>query len=218
MPFLRDPSNNSQPRFNLKCADNLPHKMIQLARKTMIRTSHPNVENPLNPKNDVTGEVIRLEDVLQSILAMQEMGEYLDVRLESFQNVVISSITGKITKAFTYRKTGVGVRILSGGAWGFCSTQDLSKESLTNTVKFARKMAQIESTKTKYPVQLAEIPIVEDRVEVECELDFREISLEDKVKQLLEWDHEIQTTPNIVRSLAEYSTISAMNCKGENVD
>ena len=58
---------------------------------------------------------MRLEDVLQSILAMQEMGEYLDVRLESFQNAVISSINEKITKAFTYRKMGVGIFRFSVG-------------------------------------------------------------------------------------------------------
>lgn len=154
-------------------------------------------------------EVILLEDVLQSILEMREVGEYLDVRLESFQNVVISSINEKITKAFTYRKTGVGVRILSNGAWGFCSTQDLSKNSIKKTVTLARKMAQIEGGKTKHPVQLAEIPISEDHVEVECKIDFREVPLEDKVQQILDWNHEIRITNDIVQSIVDYATISA---------
>ena len=150
-----------------------------------------------------------LEDLLQFILELGKGDEYIDIRLENFQNVVIQSINEEITKAFTYRKKGVGIRVLSDGAWGFACTQDLNKKELSKTVEIARKMAQVESNRTKTPIQLAEIPISEDRVEVKCEIDFREISLEEKIQEVLRWNKEIHISDNIIRTIADYATISA---------
>ncbi|MFX1513424.1 MAG: TldD/PmbA family protein [Promethearchaeota archaeon] len=150
-----------------------------------------------------------MEDLLHYVLEMREAKEYLDIRLESFQNVVVNSINKEVNKAFTYRKKGAGIRILSDGAWGFASTQDLSKKSLKRTVEIARKMAQIEGSKSKKPVELAEIPVSEDRVEVECEIDFRQIPLEDKIPQILKWNQEISLSDDIVRAIVDYNSISA---------
>ncbi|MFX1284449.1 MAG: TldD/PmbA family protein [Promethearchaeota archaeon] len=150
-----------------------------------------------------------MEDLLEYVLELGKGDEYLDIRLESFQNVVIKSINKEITKAFTYQKRGLGVRVLFNGAWGFACTQNLNKEQLQKTVDIARKMATIESSRTKNPIQLAEIPIVEDRVELNCKIDFREISLEEKVKDVLQWHNEIDISENIVRTIVDYATISA---------
>ena len=150
-----------------------------------------------------------MEDLLQQVLDFGKGNEYLDIRLEFFQNVVIKSINEEITKAFTYKKSGLGVRILSNGAWGFASTQDLNIDKLRKTVEIARKMAQIESNRTKTPIQLAEIPSSEDRVEVKCEIDFREIPLEEKIKEILRWHNEIHVSDNIMRTIVDYATIAA---------
>ena len=150
-----------------------------------------------------------MEDLLQYILELGKGNEYIDIRLEYFQNVVIKSINEEITQAFTYQKKGCGVRVLYNGAWGFASTQDLSKDKLRKTVDIARKMAQVESSRTKKPTQLAEIPISKDRVEVDCKIDFREIPLEEKIKEILRWNKDIRLSDEIVRSIADYATISA---------
>lgn len=154
-------------------------------------------------------EVRILDDLLQYILELGKANEYLDVRLESFQNLVVNSINQEITKAFTYRKQGVGIRILHKGAWGFASTQDLSNNNLKKTVDIARKMALIEGNRTKIKIQLAEIAISEDRVEVKCAIDFREMALEDKIKEILKWNQEIQVKDEIQRSIVDYASISA---------
>ncbi|MFX0096080.1 MAG: TldD/PmbA family protein, partial [Candidatus Hodarchaeota archaeon] len=151
-----------------------------------------------------------MEDLLEYIINMAQPGEYMDVRLESFHNMIINSMNEEITKAITYSKKGVGIRILKNGAWGFASTQDLGKTSLENSIKIARKMAKVESEHTKTPIQLADIPIKQDKVEVDCKIDFREIPIDEKVKLILEWNREIKTySDQIIRSILDYASISA---------
>ena len=70
-------------------------------------------------------------------------------------------------------------------------------------------MARIESRKTKQPIQLAEIPISVDQVDIDCKIDFRDLDLEEKVQLVLDWSQEIRIAPEIIRSIAEYATISA---------
>ncbi|MHA2370674.1 MAG: PmbA/TldA family metallopeptidase, partial [Candidatus Hodarchaeales archaeon] len=149
-----------------------------------------------------------MEDLLDYVIGMTK-AEYCDIRLESFQNVVINSINSKIKKAFTYTKKGMGVRILSNGAWGFASTQDLSKPALKQTVEIARKMADIEGERRKEPIQLAEIAISEDKVDVECKIDFRELPLEEIIQGVLKWNQAIQISDEIVRAITDYASISA---------
>ncbi|MFW9915344.1 MAG: TldD/PmbA family protein [Candidatus Thorarchaeota archaeon] len=149
-----------------------------------------------------------MEDLLNYVLGMAK-AQYCDVRLESFQNVVINSINNKVKKAFTYTKKGMGVRILSNGAWGFASTQDLSRPALKQTVDIARKMAEVEGERRKEPIQLAEIPICEDTVDVECKIDFRELSLEEIIQGVLQWNQAIQISDDIVRAITDYASISA---------
>ena len=133
-----------------------------------------------------------MEELLQFTIDLSEGNDYLDVRLENIQNVVINAINTDITTALTSKKTGVGIRVLSGGAWGFCSTQDLSKDGIRKSVKLATKMARIESRKTKQPIQLAEIPISVDQVDIDCKIDFRDLDLEEKVQLVLDWSQEIR--------------------------
>ncbi|MFX1255483.1 MAG: TldD/PmbA family protein [Promethearchaeota archaeon] len=151
-----------------------------------------------------------MEDLLEYVMKLTQSGEYMDARLERFRNVVINSMNEEITKAISYSKKGIGIRILRNGAWGFASTQNLSKDSIENSVKIARKMAQIESERTNQPIKLSEIPIKQDKVEVSCKIDFREISIDEKVKLILDWNKEIKTqSDTILRSIIDYSTISA---------
>jgi len=154
-------------------------------------------------------KVIFVEDLLDYILKFGRSNEYLDVRLEKFQNLVINSINQEITKAFTYQKKGIGIRILADGAWGFASSQNLEKSAVKKTLEIARKMAHIEADRSKTPIQLAEIPVSEDMVEVPCSIDFREIPLEEKINQILMWNNQINISEEILRTIVDYATISA---------
>lgn len=150
-----------------------------------------------------------MEDLLNYALEMNQPHEYCDLRLESFQNTVVNSINNKVKKAFTYSKKGMGIRILANGAWGFASTRDLSKKGLKQSFEIARKMARVEGGRRKIPIQLAEIPISEDRVEVNCKDDFRDRSLEEIIQQILKWNQAIRTSSDVIRSIADYASISA---------
>ena len=97
--------------------------------------------------------------------------------------------------------------MLYKGAWGFASTQDLNKKNIKITVNNARKMAKIQGERTKNPIKLAEIPINEENVKVKCKIDFRKMSIEEKVKEILEWNSKIKnTSPDILRSIVDYAS------------
>ena len=154
--------------------------------------------------------IFNLEDLLEFTLNLTHSSEYMDARIESFSNTILNSVNGEITKALTYKKRGIGIRVLYKGAWGFASTQTLDKENVKSTVEIARKMAKIQGERTKNAIKLAEIPINEENVEVKCEIDFREISIEEKVKDVLEWNNKIKnTSPAIVRAIVDYASIAA---------
>ena len=150
-----------------------------------------------------------MQELLDYTVDLVKDQEYLDIRIESFRNLVMNSMNGEITKAMTYSKKGAGIRILKNGAWGFASTQQLTKDNLRKTVKIARKMASIQGERTKKPIKLAEIPVNEDKVEIDCKIDFREIDVEDKVQMVLNWNKIIKDNPSVIRSLADYASIDA---------
>ncbi|MHA2237569.1 MAG: PmbA/TldA family metallopeptidase, partial [Candidatus Hodarchaeales archaeon] len=151
-----------------------------------------------------------MEDLLEYTLNLTHSSEYMDARLETFSNTILNSINSEITKALTYTKRGIGIRVLYKGAWGFASTQTLDKENIKLTLEIARKMAKIQGERTKNTIKLAEIPINEENVEVKCEIDFRKMSIEEKVKNVLEWNSKIKnTSPAIVRSIVDYASIAA---------
>ena len=61
-------------------------------------------------------------------------------------------------------ETGVAIRVLVNGAWGFASVGSLDAEILEAAVSDACSMAKLASTRLKTPIKLAPAKTVEDRV------------------------------------------------------
>ena len=58
-----------------------------------------------------------MDELLQFTIDLSDGNDYLDIRLENIQNVVINAINDDITTALTSKKAGLGIRVLAGGAW-----------------------------------------------------------------------------------------------------
>jgi TldD protein len=79
-------------------------------------------------------------------------------------------------------ESGVAIRVLVDGAWGFASVGSFDGTILENAVSDACKMAKNASARLKIPIKLAAVKTVEDRVVTHPKKDPSAITLEEKIK------------------------------------
>ena len=131
----------------------------------------------------------------------QEMGcNYCDVRAENSFTDGISIENGQIEYSNLYRDSGIGIRVLNSGAWGFYSISNPnSKESVRRAVENAIKNSH--STK-KNKIKLIESPTYEDSI------DFPTLikpDLEELVKIGFDCDKRIRKNKRIIKSQVNLS-------------
>lgn len=117
------------------------------------------------------------ESADEAIKIAQRHGcSYCDARTESVTKYGLVVENGQVEHAITRHDTGIGIRVIYDGAWGFYSTSDQGKieEGIAKAVKAARHYSE----KKKSKVQLAEIPIVEKKIQygVKKKADFDALS------------------------------------------
>ena len=103
---------------------------------------------------------------------------------QSFQSLIVKN--EQLEQNSFGSNKGLGVKILVDGAYGFSATNILSKESLSNTVKRAFKVAKSSSLAVKRPIKLAEEPVYNDKVSTYLKTDPESIPLQDTVEVLME--------------------------------
>jgi TldD protein len=79
-------------------------------------------------------------------------------------------------------ESGVALRVLVNGAWGFASVGSFDAETLRGAVSEACKMAKAAGQRLKEPIKLAKTKVVEDRVQFKPKKNPAEISMEEKIK------------------------------------
>ncbi len=128
--------------------------------------------------------------------------EYADVRFEDHVNEKISVEKG-ILKSYSYTvSTGVGIRVLKEGGWGFASTDRLSESDLMKTASVALEIA-ISSSKRSKGVDLASEDVYKDSYESPVERDPFEISKSEKVELLREVTRTMESVEGVGRSVGE---------------
>ena len=80
---------------------------------------------------------------------------YCDVRIGRYLNQFVVTREDKVQNVVNTESTGVGVRVISKGTWGFSATSDLSTEGVAAAAKQAVQIANANSKSQTAPVQLA---------------------------------------------------------------
>jgi TldD protein len=96
---------------------------------------------------------------------------------------------GRVEAARQGTESGVALRVLANGAWGFASVGSLNEKVLANAVSDACRMAKAASLRLKKPIKLAKTKVEEDRVRVNPRKNPSEISVEDKIKTAAAINH-----------------------------
>ncbi len=81
--------------------------------------------------------------------------------------------------------SGVALRVLVNGAWGFASVGSFDREILKDAVSDACRMAKVASSRLKIPIKLAKTRTVEDHVVSKPKNNPADVQMEDKIRTAL---------------------------------
>ncbi|HET9032460.1 MAG TPA: TldD/PmbA family protein [Dokdonella sp.] len=118
--------------------------------------------------------------------AKADGASYCDVRIGRYLRQFVITREDKVQNVVNTESTGVGIRVIANGTWGFAASSDLSADSVAKAARQAVQIAKANSKLTTEPVQLAPVkgvgevswatPIVKNAMEV---------PIKDKVELLL---------------------------------
>lgn len=164
-----------------------------------------------NTRNE--GRLILRNDLAKVVDAGRKLGvEYVEVRTQRLFKTLLTIKDSRVEAVKKGTENGAAVRVFVNGAWGFASLGTLERQSLTNSVAEAYKMAKAASLQLKTPVKLADAKTVEARVPIKPKKDPKEVSIKKKIDLLLTEDKAIFGYDKRVKSC----TINYLDVAGTN--
>jgi TldD protein len=128
---------------------------------------------------------------------------YCDVRIIDDRSRALMTKNGQVAHASDGETLGIGIRVIADGAWGFASTDDMTREGVQRTAAEAVKIAKASSRVKELELRLTqEKPAVADWSSP-CEIDPFEVSIEQNLELLAKVDGELRGVQGV--TLAECS-------------
>jgi len=111
---------------------------------------------------------------------------YADVRTGRYLRQYVITRENRVKDIISTESTGIGIRVIADGTWGFAASDELSEKSAADNALLAVKVAKANSRLQKEPVILAP---VESTGEISwatpIEINSMEVPVEEKVDLLL---------------------------------
>ena len=126
-----------------------------------------------------------MKDLLTKItnIATERFGAgYAEARAQNLSKTSFTMKEGRVEAAKQGIESGVALRVLMNGAWGFATVGSLDTKVLTEAISDACTMAKVASYRLKNPIKLAKTKTVEDHVQIKPAKNPAEISIEEKIK------------------------------------
>ena len=82
---------------------------------------------------------------------------YCDVRIGRYMQQFVVTREKQVNNVVNTESTGIGVRVIANGTWGFAATRDLSKDAVAEAARTAVAIAKANSRIQTEPVQLAPV-------------------------------------------------------------
>ncbi len=126
-----------------------------------------------------------MKDLLTKInnIATQKFGaQYAEARAQKMDKTMLTLKEERVEAAKQGIESGVALRVLVNGAWGFASVGSLDAAILESAVSDACRMAKMASSHLKKPIKIAEAKVVTDRVRSKPKKNPADIGMEDKIK------------------------------------
>ena len=131
------------------------------------------------------------DQIKQQIERLRSQGAtYVDARWYPFEESdQLLMWNGNLKNATSTRESGIGIRVLYQGAWGFSASSDLG--GLTGLFDQAFENARVAAKRVTFPVRLAEKDAIQAKFESPCRINPFEVPLADKVAFLKEMDGKL---------------------------
>ncbi len=107
----------------------------------------------------------RIDPILKKRLADDAMhaakaagATYCDVRIGRYLRQAVMTREDKVQNVMNGESTGVGIRVIVNGAWGFAATNQLTQAGVVKAAQQAAAIARANSKIQSTPVQLAKAP------------------------------------------------------------
>ncbi len=111
---------------------------------------------------------------------------YCDVRIGRYLRQFVITREDKVQNVVNTESTGIGVRVLVNGAWGFSATNSLNTQGVVKAAQQAAAIAKANAKMQTAPVQLAKAPGVgEVAWKTPIVKNSMEVPIKDKVDLLL---------------------------------
>ncbi len=132
-----------------------------------------------------------LQDIQEQINRINGLGAvYVDARWYPFEEAnYLLMWNGNLKTATFSKESGIGIRVLYKGAWGFSASSDLGNLSAIFDKAFDN--AKIAAKRVTFPVRLAEKDAIQAQFESPCRVNPFSIPLSDKVSFLKEMDERL---------------------------
>lgn len=132
-----------------------------------------------------------LQQIKQQIDRLRELGaDYADVRwVPVEESNYLLMWNGNLKQAVLDRESGIGIRALYRGAWGFSAASDLS--DLPALFGKALDNAQAASQRVTFPVRLADREAIQAQFASPCQINPFQVPLAEKVAFMKEMDERL---------------------------
>ncbi|WP_332877692.1 TldD/PmbA family protein [Massilia sp. S19_KUP03_FR1] len=111
---------------------------------------------------------------------------YCDVRIGRYLNQFITTRDLNVDNVVNTESSGIGVRVIAGGAYGFASTNSMAPDAVATAARQAVAIARANARLQTEPVQLAPVKGVgEVRWATPFTRDWRAVPVKDKAEMLI---------------------------------
>ena len=126
------------------------------------------------------------ELIRETINGLKKKGvDYADLRQVKRVSESIKVKNREVEGVSKSEDLGFGIRVLYKGAWGFASSNIISKGEYKRIANLAMEIARASSLAQKEPVRLAENEVYKDKYVSPCKIDPFKVSLDEKLNLLI---------------------------------
>jgi TldD protein len=138
-----------------------------------------------------------MRETVEAALDAAGSATYADARVVQTTSEALT-VRGEIVEALdSSDSVGVGIRVLSGGAWGYAATASLEYEDVVTTAKRALEVAEASSTAIVKPVELVPEPVHHSVWRTPIETNPLDVAVADKVNLLSSATAEMQKVDGV---------------------
>jgi TldD protein len=129
--------------------------------------------------------------------ARQRGALYADIRILRIRDEQLRTKNGQVAGVDRTEDMGFGIRVVADGAWGFSSSQKVTKEEIARVAAEAVKIAKASARVQRRPMEIAPEPPHVDRWSTPFEVDPFAVPLDEKIGLLLEVDAVLRSVSGV---------------------